>query len=62
MKIKISYAPDEERDACAATKAMLRLFPAIRVHKSENNPTHTQLYMTTRRPANAVIEPKTVDL
>jgi|GEM_PF-5230056 len=62
MKIRISYAPDEERDACVATKAMLRLFPAIRVHKSENNPTHTQLYMTTRRPANAVIEPKTVDL
>lgn len=62
MKIKISYAPDEERDACAATRELLRLFPAIRVHKDDNNPPYTRLYMTTRQPANAVVEPKTVDL
>ena len=62
MKIKISYAPDEERDACAAARAMLKLFPAIRIHKDDNNPPYTRLYMTTKRPANTVMEPKSVDL
>lgn len=61
MKIKISYAPDEERDACAATREMLRLFPAIRVHKDDNNPPYTRLYMTTKRPANAGMDPKTLE-
>lgn len=52
MKIKISYAPDEERDAYAATRAMLKLFPAIRIHKDDNNPPYTRLYMATKRPEN----------
>ena len=55
MKIKISYAPDEERDACAAAREMLRLFPFIRVHKDDNNPPYTRLYMTTKQPAKPMI-------
>lgn len=52
MKIKISYAPEEWRDACAATQAMMKLFPAIRVHKDDNNPPYTRLYMATKRPGS----------
>ena len=62
MKIKISYAPDEEWEARLIQKFVNGLIHGTKVHKSENNPPYTQLYMTTRRPANAVIEPKTVDL
>ena len=50
MKIKISYEPDELRDASAATKALLKLFPSLRIHKSESHPPNTQLYMNTKKP------------
>ena len=50
MKITIAYTADEERDACTAARQLLRLFPAIRVHKSDNNGLYHHVYMTTRKP------------
>ena len=56
MKITIAYTADEERDACTATRQLLRLFPAIRVHKSDGKPPYMHLYMTTKRPEKPVTE------
>lgn len=49
MKITIAYTREEERDARAATRLLLRLFPAIRVHKSEHHAPHLHLYLTTKK-------------
>lgn len=49
MKITIAYTEDEERDACSAARQLLRLFPAIRVHKSEHHPPYKHIYMTTKK-------------
>lgn len=50
MKITIAYTADEEGDACAATRQLLRLFPAMKVHISERHPPFLHLYMTTKIP------------
>lgn len=50
MKITIAYTAEEEGNACAATRQLLRLFPAMKVHKSERHPPFLHLYMTTKIP------------
>lgn len=59
MKITIAYTEDEERDACSAARQLLRLFPAIRVHKSEHHPPYKHIYMTTKKAGRAAGERET---
>ncbi len=49
MKITIAYTREEERDACTATRHIMRLFPAVRVHKSESKAMYSHIYMTTKK-------------
>lgn len=59
MKITIAYTQDEERSACLAVRLLLRIFPAIRVHKSEHHPPYKHIYMTTKKAGRAAGERET---
>ena len=50
MKIKISYKPDEEKEATAAVVAFLRLHPGAKVHKSDKHAPFMHIYMATTKP------------
>lgn len=51
MKIKLSYLPEEERDAGAALAALLRLLPGARVRKTDGKGPYKHTYLTTRKTA-----------
>ena len=47
MKIKISYKPDEEKEATASVVAFLRLHPGATVRKSDRHDPFRHIYITT---------------
>lgn len=49
MKIKISYKPEEEKEATAAVVALLRLFPGAIARKSDRHKPFLHTYMTTKK-------------
>ena len=51
MKIKLSYLPEEAREAGAVLSALLRLLPSAKVRKTDANPPYKHTYLTTRKPA-----------
>ncbi len=52
MKLKITYTPDQERQALTALAAVRRLFPAARVHESNGNDRIKAVYLTIAKPQN----------
>lgn len=53
MKIKISYKPDEEKEATASVVAILRIHPGAIVRKSDRHAPFRHIYLTTeKRPEN----------
>lgn len=50
MKVKVTYAPEEENAAQAALDALRTMYPAARVHKSINNAGVSAAYMTVANP------------
>lgn len=52
MKIKITYLPEEEPKAAAALADLRRLYPRLKVHKSDTNPPFKCIYLTIARPGN----------
>lgn len=51
MKIRIAYLPEEAQEAGAVLAALLRLFPAAKVRKTDDHPPYKHTYLTTRKPA-----------
>jgi hypothetical protein len=49
VKIKISYKPDEEKEATAAVVAFLRLHPGSIVRKSDRHDPFRHIYIATQR-------------
>ena len=52
MKIKISYKPEEEKEAAATVVALLRTHPGATVRKSDRHAPYLHIYMTTIKPEN----------
>lgn len=48
MKVKITYTPEQENAAQAALDALRAMFPAARVHCSQNGEIHI-IYLTIPR-------------
>lgn len=46
MKIKLTYLPEEEKEADAALRALRRLFPRAKVRKSDAHPPKNCIYLT----------------
>ena len=49
MKIKISYKPDEEKEATASVVAFLRIHPGATVRKSDRHDPFRHIYIATQR-------------
>ena len=49
MKIKISYKPDEEKEATASVVAFLRLHPGATVRKSDRHDPFRHIYIATEK-------------
>lgn len=49
MKIKISYKPDEEKEAAASVEAFLRIHPDAIVRKSDRHDPFRHIYIATQR-------------
>ena len=49
MKIKISYKPEEEKEAAASVAAFLRLHPGAIVRKSDRHDPFRHIYIATQR-------------
>ena len=49
MKIKISYKPEEGKEATAAVVAFLRLHPGATVRKSDRHDPFRHIYIVTQR-------------
>ncbi len=52
MKIKISYEPEEKKEAAASVIAFLRLHPGAKVRKSDRHAPFYHTYITTTKPKN----------
>lgn len=50
MKIKISYKPEEEKEAAASVVALLRVLPGAKVRKSDRHAPFLHTYLTTTKP------------
>jgi len=50
LKLKLTYLPEEEREAAAALAVLLRRFPGARTRKSARHPPFLHLYLTTKKP------------
>lgn len=46
MKIKITYKPENEKEAAAIMAALLRLLPGAKVRKSERHAPFIHIYIT----------------
>ncbi|MBQ3542150.1 MAG: hypothetical protein IJA45_03385 [Oscillospiraceae bacterium] len=52
MKIKISYKPDEEKEAAASVVAFLRIHPGAIVRKSDRHDPFRHIYIATEKQRN----------
>lgn len=50
MKVKITYTPEQERQALTALAAVRRLFPSARVHESRKTDRVKVVYLTITSP------------
>jgi len=50
MKIKISYKPEEEKEAAASVVALLRVLQGAKVRESDRHAPFKHTYITTRKP------------
>ena len=50
MKITIAYIPDEEQTVTISVAALRRIFPSMKVRKSERHPPFKHIYLTTKMP------------
>ena len=48
MKIKITYAAEEDQEVTRTVNAIKQLHPHIRVHKSDRHPPYKHLYLTVK--------------
>ena len=53
MKVKISYKPEEEKEAAATVAALLQVLPGAKVRKSDRHAPFIHTYLTTAKPENA---------
>ena len=49
MKIKISYKPEEEKEAAASVVALLRILHGAKVRESDRHAPFKHTYITTRK-------------
>lgn len=49
MKLKLTYSPEEEREADLILRFTKGLLPGLRVHKNTSKPPHIHVYLTTRK-------------
>ena len=50
MKITIAYIPDEQETVTTSVAVLRRIFPEIKVRKSERHPPFRHIYLTTKMP------------
>lgn len=50
MKIKISYKPEEEKEAAASVVALLRVLRGAKVRESDRHAPFKHTYITTKKP------------
>lgn len=53
MKIKISYKPDEEKEAVASMVAFLQIHPGAIVRKSDRHDPFRHIYIATEKQQNS---------
>lgn len=49
MKIKLSYLPEEQEIAEQVKERLMKLFPGLKVHKSDHYPPFLHIYMSLKR-------------
>lgn len=52
MKVKLTYQPEEEREAAAVLAALLQLHPGARTRRDKSQAPKLCVYVTTRKPQN----------
>lgn len=52
MKVKITYAPEQENAAQAALDALRAMYPAARVHESTKKAGVSAVFLTVTNPKN----------
>lgn len=53
MKVKVTYAPEEQNLAAATLDTLRRLYPAARVHESDSYTPVKAVFLTVRNPEKA---------
>lgn len=48
MKVKVSYMPEEEREATKVLKSLLNVLSGVKVRKSDRNPPFKHIYVATQ--------------
>lgn len=61
MKAKLTYGPEEEREAAAALAALLRLFPGAKVRRDRSRAPLLAVYVTTAKREHVAPSGKQVD-
>lgn len=46
VKVKITYKPEQAKEAAAALAALRQMFPTARVHETDRNAPTKALYLT----------------
>ena len=52
VKLKLTYAPEEEQESAAVLAALLRLLPGAKIRRDKSKAPQMAVYVTTRKPAN----------
>ena len=50
MKFKISYTPEETKEALEALELLRKLHPSAKVRRSDAHPPFKQIYLVTPKP------------
>lgn len=61
MKLKLTYAPEEQETAAGVLAALLRLLPGAKIRRDKSQAPKLCVYVTIKRPQTVAAVGKTLD-